>query len=566
MSASTSSTQLYQQDLHAAYWPRLTMLAATGIAVVVIALALPVIPYGRAIWDFLFVLDGAYRVGLGQLPHVDFSSPIGSLMLFMTALAERLLPNSNPFVTLHAIMWIAILPALALLAPRFRSGAAFAAALLMTSVMMLMPFTVDSTHLSEISYFASYNRFATGLLFLVGLWYVLPKARFDWLLLAYLLALLFFLKITTAAIAVCVVLAAVMLGRARFSILAGALAGLAGLLLAVDTTTGLVSAYIADVRHMASVNQGRAVYALFFTAFRNWSVLAAAAALAAVIGAELIRQTRLTNRMPAVAVLVGRADFGIAAVLLAGAALLAESQNTGGIGLLAAAAVLFHPRVWEGDKARLVATGLLAAALFLPLADIVLKRPMTAFKRELEAVAENPIEALLPGTRVPVATAEGAKLFSVLRTDLRALAREISAAGFFLDPDPTTNAPAAQLAWAIGAIEAGRAFERNGYRDLAGRYATLAFTDPFSRMLGLSPARGTTIAIEVGRTMPIMSEAEAEAYLADADGVFVDRCQFGGGPSNEKVFDTVLGKFFQRLPLHPCWDFYRRIAGSPKEM
>jgi hypothetical protein len=542
------------------------MLAVSGIAVVGLVLMLPVIPYGRAIWDFLFVLDGAYRIELGQLPHVDFSSPVGSLTLFMAALAERLFPDSNPFVGLHAIMWLATLPALALLATRFQSGTAFAIALLLTSIMILVPFTVDSTHLSEISYFATYNRFATGLLFLVGLWYVLPKSRFDWVLLAYLLALLFFLKITTAAVAVGIVLAAVILGRARFATLAGALLGVGALLLAVDTTTGLVSAYFADIRFMASVNQGGAVYALFFTAFRNGTVLAVVAGLAVITVAELVSRARLLNRVPAIADLIDRADFGIAAILLVGAALLAESQNTGGIGLVAAAALFFHPRVWEGGTARLVATGLLAAALFLPVADIALKRPITALKRERDAVAENPIEALLPGTRVPVATAEGAKLFAILRTDMLPLAREVSAAGFFLDPDPTTNAPAAQLAWAIGAVEAGHAFERNGYRDPATHYATLAFADPFSRMLGLTPARGTKIAIDIGRTMPVMSEAEADAYLADAGGVFVDRCQFAVDPDSEKGFDAVLGKSFQKLPLHPCWDFYRRIAGSPEAM
>ena len=399
MSTITSPTHLYtRQGLHAALWTRLALLAASGIAVVGLVLMLPVIPYGRAIWDFLFVLDGAYRIGLGQLPHVDFSSPIGALTLFMTAAAERLFPESNPFVGLQAVMWLATLPALALLAPRFRSGTAFAAALFITAFMILAPFTVDSTHLSEISYFATYNRFATGLLFLVGLWYVLPKSRFDWLLLAYLLALLFFLKITTAAVAVCIVLAAVVLGRARVATLAGALVGVAALLLAVDTTTGLVSAYIADIRFMASVNQGGAVYALFFTAFRNGTVLAVVAGLAVITIAELVGRARLLNRIPAIADLIDRADFGIAAILLVGAALLAESQNTGGIGLVAAAALFFHPRVWEGGTVRLVATGLLAAALFLPVADIALKRPMTALKRERDAVAENPIEALLPGT------------------------------------------------------------------------------------------------------------------------------------------------------------------------
>ena len=88
MSASTSSIHLHGlRDLvGGAVW-RLVLLAASAVAVVATTLALPVIPYGRAVWDFLFVLDGAYRIGLGQLPHIDFSSPVGALTLFMPALA-----------------------------------------------------------------------------------------------------------------------------------------------------------------------------------------------------------------------------------------------------------------------------------------------------------------------------------------------------------------------------------------------------------------------------------------------------------------------------------------------
>ena len=67
MSASTSSIHLHgQQDLAGmAVW-RLVLLAASAVAVVAITFALPVIPYGRAVWDFLFVLDGAYRIGSGN--------------------------------------------------------------------------------------------------------------------------------------------------------------------------------------------------------------------------------------------------------------------------------------------------------------------------------------------------------------------------------------------------------------------------------------------------------------------------------------------------------------------
>src|SRR6185312_6949118 len=156
----------------------------------------------------------------------------------------------------------------------------FAAGFGLLALIVLLPMTLDSTHLSEISYFASYNRFATGLLFLVGLWYVLPKSRHDWLLLAYVLALLFFLKITAWAVALGIIVAAVVLRRDSARTPAGALAGFLAILLVAQAATGLVPAYLSDVRHMSGLNGGGAVYALFFAGFRNWLALALAACLA----------------------------------------------------------------------------------------------------------------------------------------------------------------------------------------------------------------------------------------------------------------------------------------------
>jgi hypothetical protein len=78
-------------------------------------------------------------------------------------------------------------------------------------------------------------------------------------------------------------------------------------------------------------------------------------------------------------------------------------------------------------------------------------------------------------------------------------------------------------------------------------------------MLHLTPARGTTIAIEIGRTMPILTAEAASRYLADADSVFVSRCELHSD-ANSTVFQSVLDREFERLPLHRCWDFYRRTT------
>ncbi|MDO9060068.1 MAG: hypothetical protein Q7U92_13755, partial [Bradyrhizobium sp.] len=207
-----------------------------------LAASVHVVPYGRAVWDFVFVLDGAYRIGLGQVPHVDFASPIGALTLYLTWLAERLFPGGQPFIGLHALAWLIMVPPFAIIARRIHSGWGFAASFAVLALVVLVPYTLDSTMLSEISYFASYNRFATAILFLAGLWFVLPKARGDGLWLGYLLTALIFFKITAAVAMLGLVVSAVLLGRARIVelgamlLVAGAALGLVELV-----TGGLVS-------------------------------------------------------------------------------------------------------------------------------------------------------------------------------------------------------------------------------------------------------------------------------------------------------------------------------------
>ena len=429
-------------DSHAIHW-RFWVISAAGFVTLLVAPLLATVPYGHAIWDFLFLLDGAYRISIGQVPHVDFVSPVGPASLYLTLAAERLLPTANPFVSLHALAFLLALPALAVLVPRFRSGAETTGALALLAVIMLVPFTLDSTHLSEISYFASYNRFASGFLFLVGLWYVLPKDRTDGLLLAFLITLLFFLKITAAAAALGIVLTAVVLGRAPLRTLLIAVTGLILAAAVVDVPSGMVAGYLADVIYMSALNSGRGAYALFQSAFRNWIVLAIAAAVA-IAALRTFTLTQSPWRRP-VATIVSffRSEvFTTDVLILVAAALIAESQNTGGIGLVAAAAVLFHPRAWSQGPRHATAAVLLGATLLLPLADTTVKRTFTEAVRSREAALGHPLEAMMPGTRVPRATAEGARLFERIAAEWPDFAREINKTGSSSTPiRPATHPP-----------------------------------------------------------------------------------------------------------------------------
>ena len=314
------------------------------VLIVALAALIHVVPYGRAVWDFVFVLDGAYRIGLGQIPHVDFASPIGALTLYLTYLAERLFPGGQPFIGLHALAWLIVVPPFAVIAPRIRSAWGFAGSFAILALVVLVPYTLDPTMLSEISYFATYNRFATAILFLAGLWFVLPKARGDGVLLGYLLTALIFFKITAAVAMLGLVVSAVLLGRARlvelFSMLlvAGAAAGLVEL-----ATGGLVSGYLHDIASMSALNRGGSLYRLASSSARNWLPIVVTITIVALAIRELDFTAAVRRPLDFVRDTIARQAFAVDTALLVAISLVAESQNTGGVGLIAAERRTFPP-------------------------------------------------------------------------------------------------------------------------------------------------------------------------------------------------------------------------------
>jgi len=545
---------------------RLPALLLSAVVVCIAAATIKVIPFGRAFWDFLFILDGAYRIGLGQVPHLDFMMPIGSLTLYAAYVAERLFPAGQPFVGLHALMWLLMLPPLAVLAPRFETGPRFYAAMALLALMVLVPFTVDKTNLSEISYFASYNRFVVGILFLLGLWYVLPKSAWDAPLLGYLIGLLLFLKVTAAIVAIGILIAACVLRRAKWRQAGLALAGLAIVCALIEAATGIVSAYWRDVLTMVRINQGQGLYALGFAAFRNWAPLTVGAGIVALtLQTFWQRHAFRAHTAGATWRWLQAQAFTVDLIVLLGAALAVESQNTGGIGVVAASAVLFHPDVKRHSPARLIGTTLFGAALLLPILDVAVSRTLTIVQRERAGSSDHGFSALAPGIRVPASTLAGAELIRRLSHEWLGMISEVQSRRFSIDNDPASSAPAAAVAWSEDVVDAAGIFHAQGLEKTAQRYTTLAFTDQFSRLLGLTPARGIMLAVQVSRTIPVFDLPGASHYLAQADGVFLSTCVLsaGGEPTIRTIFQPVLNTEFERHPLNACWDFYHRRTASP---
>lgn len=545
---------------------RVLALAASAVLVCAAAAAIRVVPFGRAFWDLLFILDGAYRIGVGQVPHLDFIMPIGSLTLYLAYGAERLFPGGQPFVGMHALMWLLVLPPLAVLAPRFETGARFCAATLLLALMVLVPFTVDRTSLSEISYFASYNRFTVGLFFLLGLWFVLPKGRWDAPMLGYLVGVLLLLKVTAATAAVGVLVSACVLGRAPWRPVGLGLAGLAVACAVVDAATGFFSAYGRDILFMVGVNRGQGAYALGFTAYRNWAPLAVGAGIAVLALRNLWRRRIAPAAARATVWQSLQSEaFAVDLLILLGAAWAVESQNTGGIGLVAAAAVLFHPDITRQGRQRLIGTTLFGAALLLPILDVAVFRTIAITQRERAGSIDHGFSAMAPGVRVPTPTLAGAELIRRLSHEWLPMISDVQRRRWSVDNDPSSNAPAATVAWAEDVVDAAQAFRAQGLEKTAQHYAVLAFTDPFSRLLGLQPVRGVMLALQVGRTIPAFDQTAASRYLAGADGAFLSTCVLsaGGEPTIRMVFQPVLDAEFEPHKLNACWTFYNRRPAAP---
>ena len=165
-------------------------------------------------------------------------------------------------------------------------------------------------------------------------------------------------------------------------------------------TTGLLSGYLHDIATMIAINESSGIYALFYYGFSNWLVLALTGLLVLAGLVAFIRKSDINNNSP-VALLVHlwrEEAFLVDLLLLVVAAWGAESQNTGGLGLIAAAAILFHPASWDGRR---LLSGLLLASMLFPILNMAVKRTGRAIAREQIAAPVQPLEKLAPGTRVP---------------------------------------------------------------------------------------------------------------------------------------------------------------------
>jgi hypothetical protein len=521
-------------------------------AITVLAAPSPVV----APWDVLVLLDGSYRMTLGQVPGVDFANPVGPMVygLTSTGMAWQERP-SLAAVAYGNVLFVVIATSLAWyctrdrLRPAWRAGGVLFLALMLVSVRPLgySPFTT--------SYAMLYNRYGWALLTIAAAAVLIdpgrPAAaarragRLDAFTLGLLLGLAAYTKVTFAV----AVLVLVVYFCLRTDSLPRALAAAAGVVVVVAAcflAWGVDPAsYLSDVLAAGRVQSGHARLAQLI----RESLWSAPALLTILLLAVVLALSTRAAHLPRGQLLrLGATVAGLAAAALV--LTVGDAEERGELPLLALVPVLVvSSGVWRAatrvdGRARRVARFAAPGALAL----VVL------------ATAGRPAAA--DGVGLAVDVTHHAMI------DHPPASQRIDAPGLsdFVIP--------ANAGWqtAYRTAKDLPAMINDGLGLLHGRVApkdrvfTLAYGNPFNMALGLVPTRGGLLWYDLGYDVDAEHFPAPDTALGDAQWVMVPRMVPGEGccqstvDAMKAVYGPYLRSTFTPVAQSSSWELWRRTV------
>jgi hypothetical protein len=216
-------------------------------------------------WDLLFNLDGAWRLYIGQLSHIDFENVFGTLPFAITALGFELIGIKPVAFIVGECLLATVLTVFAIIAVKDRlpilPGFLFVS---LCATTVLVP-GITGEDPSRLTFAMGYNRFGWSILNILYLILLIePRERRDpvWTDLvvgSFLTIGLFYLKITFFGVAVAAISLALLTRRhirQHWALWSGML-----LLVIVVAFAPMNEAYRADI--MSAIASGRAHSNLF---------------------------------------------------------------------------------------------------------------------------------------------------------------------------------------------------------------------------------------------------------------------------------------------------------------
>jgi hypothetical protein len=230
--------------------PLAPLVLLSGIVVLLLSLPLR-LPLGPNYWDLYTYVDTAYRVSVGQLPHVDFFVPVGSLGYGLYILVYKAFPAAHTLLAVQYCILLVALPIMAVIvldvSKRSRTEAL---ALSIPFVFFaLMPINGIEFYPSPgFDGFGNYNRHVALMLYVLAAAVLFVEHRGKTSAIAFIILLsLFLIKITGFIVGLVFVIHGAMAGRLAWRASALSLALSAIVLGLVEWHNGLISAYITDI-------------------------------------------------------------------------------------------------------------------------------------------------------------------------------------------------------------------------------------------------------------------------------------------------------------------------------
>ena len=547
-----------------------TWLAVAVVATSLVLLTPVRLVLGPMYWDLYQYFDGANRILDGQVPGADFFTPVGPLGYYLFTGLAAVFPEGQPLLLAQ---WSALLITAPLMAvvtwDVSRRSRALGWVLVVPFLLFaLLPFnTVAYYPFPGADGFGIYNRHVCHLLYvLVAALLFVHDRRLRTALAWVSLTALFFLKITGFLAGVGVGLYAVLAGRVRPRDGLVVAFALAGSLVAVEWSSGLVGHYLSDVIALIGINSAILAPRFLQAASLNVGILLPVGALAVLLlwsdrlsPAARVRDVVRTRSRARAAALLDRPAAWLLAVLAVG--VFSETQNLGSQALIflwpVCVRVLRDVRRSGGRDVVTGATVLLVAFAMIPPAATVGDRAARAFAGSAVAV---PLPGEHLGTLGAVSTRPevAARAEDMLRfypghrdaySDL-VESRNLPTPLLFSDPDFQATYLLA-VDHAVGAIR--RLEIEHGVR--FDTIWSLNNYNPFPWLLDRSAPRALPIAADPMRTVPTPGSAEQRA-VAMTDLVLYPTC-----PTtlmNADLLDTYAAGLVDhhRIELTECYDAF----------
>jgi hypothetical protein len=512
-------------------------LLAAFLTIVIILLSLPLrLPIGPNYWDLFTYVDTAYRISVGQLPHVDFFIPVGPLGYYLYIFVTKIFAQAHTLLAVHYSMLIFALPIMAIIAwqAQMKSKAEALALVIPFILFGALPINVIELYPSPgFDGYGNYNRHSALLLYLLAcnILFVGNRALASALSVAIIVAL-FLTKITACLIAIILVVQAMLVGRVSLRWIVYSIVFFALLLFGIEMRTSLISHYIRDIVELVGMNTGFLLPRILTVLSVNLNVILPAILLVGFVAwmdrasiSSLIKEVFTKGSLQSFRSLADHQFMWLLALIVG--CMVFETQNTGShefILLWPAIVMLMrgYPLPWNRT----------AVPILVLSAAVVLQTPISVIHRGLRAIMSapkyQPIEASLLGpigrlsAKPEIMLQSRAMLshYADSRASYERMAKRNVLPSYILFSEIDF-----QVSWVLSTQEAAEAILQYEAEKKVRfeKIVTLDFVDPIPFMLKRTPLKDLSIGNDPDRTLAKIG-AHVIAEVNSADAILIPLC------------------------------------------